>query len=656
MEQLMTLSKIFTEKLYRIPDYQRGYAWSKKEADDFWHDLNRLKQDKKYYVGVVTLERVKEKIYANWIDDLWIIKSKNYQPYYVVDGQQRLTTSVILIQCIIEEMLKQNIDTLNYDTRDDIVRKYISQSKPENLSKSHLFSYENGNPSLDFWTQEIFSSANDPSNTKDMTMYTFNLALIKDFFKEKLALLDKNALECVYAKLTQAFLFNIYEITDDIDVFVAFESMNNRGKRLSVLELLKNRLIYLSTLFNVEDDIKLRLRAEINKCWKILYSQLGLSPDNPLLDDEFLSSHYVLYFPDLYYDAHKGFRSGFKNYDSASFAKLRSTYLLDEYFIPEHVENNTLVPNDIFNYINSLSKSVKIWGQIKSPRSSNWGEDIQILLSKINYSNARNYGYVGEVSQITLLLNMLQSNSDISKIKRLLKNIERFNYIKLFYQYEVIGDQLREFDEDEIILKACKEKLNIDTIIEKYEKKCVEITGSSSIYRKLLKYYSKSNFYSNKTLVFYTLCDYELKLMKESKSTIQKVNNALLGDKNYATIEHVYPQKTAGSYWKTLYRSFSTKQKNKLKNSIGNFVLVSELKNGKLGNKSFVDKKENCDNVVGYKYGSYSEIEICKNTDWGHNEIMERGKKLLTFMNERWKLSLKKDDFPTILGLTFLKQ
>ena len=41
-------------------------------------------------------------------------------------------------------------------------------------------------------------------------------------------------------------MFNIHEIADDYDVFVAFETMNNRGKKLTNLELLKNRLIYLT--------------------------------------------------------------------------------------------------------------------------------------------------------------------------------------------------------------------------------------------------------------------------------------------------------------------------------------------------------------------------------------------------------------------------
>ena len=430
--------------------------------------------------------------------------------------------------------------------------------------------------------------------------------------------------------------------------------MNNRGKRLSILELLKNRLIYLSTLFNVEDDIKNRMRSNVNSCWKTLYAQLGINPNNPLSDDEFLKAHYSIHFNNIYHEEIKKLVISLRNIDSIDFDKLQPKYILDNIFVPEKIEDGSLKTNEIFNYINSLEKSVKIWSQIRNPKLSGCNSDIQILLNKINYLNYNHYGFNESPTQMVLLLKILQEETNQIKIKKLLKAIERFDYIKLFYQYETITDHLKDFDENELILMACKEDFSIDIIIDKYEKICNEIITSSISYNRLLKIYTKSSFYNNKRLVFYTLSDYELKLMNESKSP-QKVNNALLGDENFATIEHIYPQKTNGFYWKNLYKGFSTKQKNKLKNTIGNFVLVSELKNSKLANKSFPEKKENCDNVVGYKYGSFTEIEICKNDDWGAKEILERGIKLLIFIKERWGLNIKKSDYKKILGLEFLK-
>ena len=97
-EQLKSLSKIFNETLLRIPDFQRGYAWSLKEVNDYWNDILRLGENKKHYVGVLTLDIVKQETLENWLDDIWLLKSKNYQSYYVVDGQQRLTTSMLLIK------------------------------------------------------------------------------------------------------------------------------------------------------------------------------------------------------------------------------------------------------------------------------------------------------------------------------------------------------------------------------------------------------------------------------------------------------------------------------------------------------------------------------------------------------------------------------
>jgi len=287
-EQLMSLSKIFTDRLFRIPDYQRGYAWTEKEVTDFWNDLCRLGEGSNHYVGVLTLESVIPESYAKWIDDLWLINSKNYSPYYVVDGQQRLTTSILLLTTIVDVMIKKNIPSLLYTSRCDIIKRFISESKAENCDNSYLFCYETENPSYYYLIHNVYR--NDESKVTDSkeTTYTLNLGNARNFFEEKLCQLDVDELEKVYAKITQRFLFNTYEISKEIDVFVTFETMNNRGRPLSQLELLKNRLIYISTLFGVDEGIRSRLRRDINACWKEIYHQLGINRRQQLPDDVFL--------------------------------------------------------------------------------------------------------------------------------------------------------------------------------------------------------------------------------------------------------------------------------------------------------------------------------------------------------------------------------
>lgn len=143
--ELFSISKIFTENLFRIPDYQRGYSWSEKQLKDFWSDIEQLEEGKQHYTGVLTLEPVPKIDYQRWDDDLWIIQSKRYSPFYVVDGQQRLTTTIILIQVLLEQL--SDNQTLNYSSKSEIRKKFIFESKDGGISHSYLFGYEKDNPS-----------------------------------------------------------------------------------------------------------------------------------------------------------------------------------------------------------------------------------------------------------------------------------------------------------------------------------------------------------------------------------------------------------------------------------------------------------------------------------------------------------------------------
>ena len=127
----------------------------------------------------------------------------------------------------------------------------------------------------------------------------------------------------MYRMLTKRFLFNEYIIKDEFDVFVAFETMNNRGKTLSDLELLKNRLIYLTTLYTDEelDPAERRdLRNSINDAWKEVYFQLGRNKLKPLNDDNFLRAHWMMYFK-------------FSRQTGRDYIK----FLLEEQFTPQRV-------------------------------------------------------------------------------------------------------------------------------------------------------------------------------------------------------------------------------------------------------------------------------------------------------------------------------
>ena len=193
-DQLKSLTKLFSDTIFRIPDFQRGYAWGQKEIEEFWNDLVRLKKDRNHYVGVLTLESVKSNKYSTWVDDIWLIESKNYQPFYIVDGQQRLTTSIILISAIVEIMEQKHIEKLNYTTKEKIVEKFLFEEKDSTSNKTFLFCYEKDNPSYSFLIKNIFSqSVVVPLG--ENTIYNNNLKFAKEFFMNKLDALSLDKIE-----------------------------------------------------------------------------------------------------------------------------------------------------------------------------------------------------------------------------------------------------------------------------------------------------------------------------------------------------------------------------------------------------------------------------------------------------------------------------
>lgn len=311
MEEPKSLDSLFTEKIFRIPDYQRGYAWRKEQLKDFWEDLINLSDFRSHYTGVLTLKQIPDDEIAKSTKEFWLVDDHSYHIHHIVDGQQRLTTFIIFLQAFIEfiKSLPENMgrqdediyitESLNITA---LQNRYLYRTKPTgDQFRTYIFGYESDNPSYNYLRYKIFGE--EGGGSVEETFYTLNLINAKTYFTEQLHELYErdglDGLQDIYKKLTKRFLFNEYVIKDEFDVFVAFETMNNRGKKLSDLELLKNRLIYLTTLYDndqLDPASRKNLRETINDSWKEVYRQLGRNRTRPLNDDDFLRAHWIMYF------------------------------------------------------------------------------------------------------------------------------------------------------------------------------------------------------------------------------------------------------------------------------------------------------------------------------------------------------------------------
>lgn len=497
MDEPKSLDSLFKEKIFRIPDYQRGYAWQREQLKAFWEDLLNLSSDRSHYTGVLTLKEIPARDIAECDKEFWLVNDHSYHVYHIVDGQQRLTTFIIFLQAFVDffKTLPENkgkpdeslyiSESLNLA---DLQSRYLFKIKPTgDKFRTYKFGYTSDNPSYNYLRFQILGE--EGGGSMQETFYTLNLSNAKTYFTEQLRELHKQegstGLHEIYKKLTKRFLFNEYVIKDDFDVFVAFETMNNRGKKLSDLELLKNRLIYLTTLYNNDElDAASRknLRDTINDAWKEVYHQLGRNKSRPLNDDDFLRAHWTMYF--------KYSRQTGRDY---------VRFLLDEQFTPQNVHKKIerevvleiaeeqrseaeiedfddadadvpeetkvistaqLQPTEIRDFVNSLKESAVHWFNSFYPHlAEGMSENERLWIDRLNR--------VGMVYFRPLIMAILKKEPNEEARIRIFEKIERFIFIafrttsaRANYRSSEFYNAARALVHKEITLDAISEKLD----------------------------------------------------------------------------------------------------------------------------------------------------------------------------------------------------
>ncbi|WP_195596171.1 DUF262 domain-containing protein [Coprobacter fastidiosus] len=622
--KLLSLSEIFNNKIFRIPDFQRGYSWEERQLEDFWEDIQNLSPNKIHYIGLLTVEPIKKDEIINvekWKDDLWLLK-KGMSAYYVIDGQQRLTTLIILLHEILRTF--KDDEGINFGQKSEWIDRFLYRSYNQ-IYKSFVFGYEKDNPSDEYFKTKILEQDSSAADKYPETLYTANLMFAKEYFAKKLKDLSKECKEEIFDKAVNRLKFNYYEIDDSLDVYVTFETMNNRGKDLSHLELLKNRLIYLSTLLHEDDETKERLRKDINETWKTIYEYLGKNKENPLDDDVFLFNHWVMYF----------------TYDRSQ-SDVYAEFLLKKKFTSKNVLCGNISIEDIKAYIDSLSKCVKQWFYIFNIQYSNFSDKIKGHIHKLER--------VGWGAFPPMIMAVFTKERNEELIWDFLDACERFNFLVFAVSHRSSNTQ------NSNLYRKAREyyigNLDLETLIHDIDfltdgEENGNYYGWFDLERfrnhinELFSKNDREGFYSWSGLRYF-LYEYELYLQDNAntKVTWEDFNKR----KKEETIEHIYPQSATDIYWKKRFGNLKPTEKRLYLNSLGNLLLLSRSKNSKLQNYDFDKKKclQSKDGKdIGYYNGSYSEIEVSKRAEWTTKEIIGRGLSMLQFMEERWNFKFK---------------
>ena len=697
--EFKSINNIFENRLFRIPDYQRGYAWrSDKEVVAFWNDLMNLQKGKSHFTGSLTLQKMSEGEKKN-LEANWLLEN-DYTPWLVVDGQQRLTTITIFLQCIYEFLE-------NLPLKDDMVfmeehvgefvktlrKKFICREKTSELIKTYLLGYLNNSVSENYMQNYVFNDRRAVVNEE--SYYTLNIKNAKVFFKNSLQVLYQNnknniqVIEELYKKVTQQLKFDLIEvgIDDDFNIFVAFETINNRGRQLSNLEKLKNRLIYLTTLYFETQSLKtpysVPLRRTINDAWAMIYQQLGRNYKassngkvSVLDDDDFLRTHWILYYQysrktgNDYIDYLLGKKFTVQNV-LKNLAKAESTQesltdneesdFDDDTIMDELSQEQSLTPNEIDKYVINLRDTSEMWYYTWFPQDAKGLLDEEEIMW-MERINRLGIAYFRPLITAIFFKRLVTKNLSTNKSIELLKTIERFIFIvfrlqttRSHYGSSEFNKAARELHKgiktEDDILNMLYERINRSFDTEGYFNTQYMQTMVDKLFEQ--KDDERAGYY-RWSAIRYFLYEYNAYLVKERYhgQGELKWDSFKQGEKDKISIEHIFPHKAEG-YWAEQFKNVDKDKWPIYEGSLGNLLLLSQRINAELQNDDFETKKKGRESAdeskkrTGYSKGSAAELEVNQNENWTPDTIEKTGLDMLKFMeNEErgWGVKFKSED------------
>ena len=626
----VTLPGLFANKCFRIPNYQRGYAWGESQLNDLWDDIMDIQKNgstyRPHYTGAITLQQID-------VNDLTPAEKKlsstGMEYYNVVDGQQRLTTIVIMLNA-----LKNKITT----GKKQLINNYIVTNN--NVCR-FMYSDTNGN-SYRFFMKNIIGETNILPFVP--TTYTANLEFASSFFDKRFSALKPKELKEFQEKLLTALVFDTKYIQNNLDVQAVFETMNNRGKPLTTLEKLKNRLLYMTSKFDPASvDVK-QLSDDINNSWGLFYETLGKNKNFLLSEDEFLSAYLTL----LREPADYSF--------SESLAETKVFQMFcnhaTKYDFSMARQHNTSIKepavdyNKIHTFVSDIANYVGHWYDVNFPDLST---PRGLHLQKIQYLNG------SKEMRLFLAELLMLANTQSALVDECLKMVEKVLFKNALPGVSILDERrfatrARDLHKGEMNLVELKNELE-SLLLQQ-----IDVQSIVGGFRYLFTYVRGNIGFHRWGALKFFLMEYEKHLQDRGLSHV--------GWENYYNIqiEHVMPR-TWSTYWSVEMNNYLAahsslnadeveRAKNILVNTLGNLTVIQDIKNAGIGNNPWTTKQD------AYLNGSYSEVEIATNTSWhpwGYNSIEARGKQMLDFLcdyleyNGHRPLTITPNDYTDIL-------
>lgn len=550
---------------YKIPRFQRPYSWDKGNIQDFWEDVVRDNPGE-YFIGSM------------------VVYKDGQQRYGVVDGQQRLTTITILLSVIREAFQKAGFSDLSTGVQSLIERRNIDNKTEHILSTETAYPFfqdyiqKAGAPTLQvtFLKEESsLKAAHDQlSNLVDEAVKA--IASDPTLSPEQ----HNNQLRTKLTSIRDSLLnlkIILIKLEDEDDAYLIFETLNTRGKDLSIADLVKNHLTKLIKAKNPAlDEVKIK--------WKSILETIEGS-NAELRTDSFIH-HFWL-----------------------------SQY---EYIAAKHLFKllkKKVTSSNANQFLNALMRDATLYRTINEPGYRKWQKHEKRIESALEALTT--FRVAQQTPCVLSILRAYTASKVLHKkhIEAALVAIEKFHFIftavtsqrssgGISEMYAALGRRLFESNnttEAVTVIQDLSQKLK-DRIPSRDEFKAL---FSEIVYT--------DNITKQKKLVKYILSKID-----------QAQNTAAVIDYDLMTIEHLAPQSMIGTPGFT----------DEVVGQIGNLLLVPERLNGKLTNKNFKDKKK-----ILQDSGYTLPPEIKDSASWTEKDIRARTIKLAEISYDNvWRL------------------
>ncbi len=504
---------------YRVPRFQRDYSWGSDEWDDLWQDIVGLFEDDSepaHYLGYLVLQ------------------SSGSNQFDIIDGQQRITTlSVMILAGLshLEALVNLGLDAENNRQRkDELYRNYIGFIDPETLVPQSKLALNRHNNL--FYQSYLVPLTHIPmrglNTSEDQLREAFG------WFKERIG--ERFGSQPSSGKRFTGFIgalvdklfFTVITVTNELNAFKVFETLNARGVRLSSTDLLKNYLFSIVSTGGVHETQMQTLEDR----WERLVGVLGRES-----------------FPEF-----------LRSYWNSRYKLVRKTDLF------KAVRRDVTTRKDAFTLVRDFDYYADVYTALRDPQDSRWEPKEREALKQLKMFGVR--------QPVSMLLATYQSFFEASRssFTRILLSV-----LVVSFRYNVICSLLTS-DQEKIYNDIARNisdgvytsHLQVEEALRRIYPDDAQFKGAF-VEKEL-----KTTASRNKKVVRYILFE------------IEKQRSGRKFDAESATynLEHILPEHPSEA-WDYIDEA----KQNRLIYRLGNMTPLETKPNKDIGNASYAEKK-----------------------------------------------------------------